>query len=379
MFDAIKKFQKIKTVATILLVVAVVVFVICLLGVHFIGGYVMDNYIVVSNKSAVQSKRAFMWEYTTVTGDMTLATATGNADAFSDRITSIDASTIAWSDNDYRGIIRVIASTWIDQGTGVSSGIKSKFAEIDAQYAEDRNISMSKPQWDSKHGNADSFPDLYSTSKYNDFDYLYNGISFKINSSRCCCCLAESFCEYMTKFDSSGLTYRDRIHTTSIGATESDLASYQKWIGHDSDGNDVTRRYFNTYKATCNGITRYIGPSLNNLTRGNTSITFNELIEKKLIGPGSILTFGSTRANASGDTTIPGSPAHIEVVVYIDDTYIYTAGAGNNRDIMMDAVLGYNSRWLRTDPILSMDFSSDGTRPVINVIFWKDSSHIGGS
>ena len=370
------KIEAIKNTLIALAIVVAIVIVACLIGVYFVGDYVQQNYIVVSSKSPVQSKQAFLWEYTTKTGDMTLATATGNEGAFADRITNIDASNITWSDTDYRPLVRLIASTWIQQGRNVDSPARSKYNEIMEDLGDNVDVFIDKDTWVSKYGDQNGAYGIYEKDweDFQDYSYTYSGFTFSINSARCCCCLSESLGQFLVKFDAVGLDYNLQGHTAYTGATAKDREIMSSWstTGRDED----KQYYFNQNAVTYNGVARYRADSLLELTRGNTAITLEDLIQSGVLKPGCIITFGTTRNNPSTDT-IPGSPAHVEFVVYIDDNYVYTAGAGNGRHIMQDATIGCNSRWDRSKALLDMNWdSTNRSAPIINFIYWSDSVNV---
>lgn len=380
MLKAIKNFQKIKTVFIVVLVIAVIIFVFLVIAVNETGSYVQDNYIVVNKHSRVQGKQAFVREYTIATGDDTLAKIAG-VDVFEERSVTFDTSNLEWSPEDYRNVVKHIAGTWIQQGVYEGSDrVRSLYENCISQFATvDTHTAYSREDFASIFGDINSISsvELYNTSGAKPYDFEVKSKSFTIQSNRCCCCLAESFCDYLCYFDTEGFGYSSKGHTGVIGLSES--ATKDGIETKDcTEGRTTKRRTcFTTYTTKPVGtVKRYIGLDLYTDIVGKTyaNTTLGELQGLGYLEPGMIITYVSTPDNSS--TGVPEACRHVEIITYIDKEYVYLAGAGDDQDILMNAVVGYNSVVRLDQPIFTGLDSACTNMYVGNIIPWYKSQSV---
>lgn len=385
MLKAIKNFQKIKTVFIVVLVIAIIIFVFLVIAVNAIGSYVQDNYIVVNKHSRVQGKQAFVREYTIATGDDTLAKIAG-VDVFEERSVTFDASNLEWGDGDYRNVVKHIAGTWIQQGLDPS---QSRARDIYEGYMSNTSLGDKKPEeildtlkTEFEGISSGTFTGLYTTAdEPKSYDFKVKTESFSVQSYRCCCCLAESFCDYLCHFDKDRFGYSPKGHTGVIGLSTSAADAGDKSTEKKDckEGSTTKRRVcFIKYTATsANGNERHIGLDLYNKIYTDRSIvdkSLRELKGSKYLQPGMIITY------VTKIDSIPEACRHVEVITYIDDNYVYLAGAGSDLDIFMNAVVGYNSVVPLDETYLDgLDGACDNTLYVGNIINWYESQSVTGT
>lgn len=386
MLKAIKNFQKIKTVFTVVLIIAIIIFVFIVIAVNTIGTYVQDNYIVVNKHSRVQGKQAFVREYTIATGDDTLAKIAG-VDVFEERTVTFDTSNLEWGSADYRNVVKHITGTWIQQGRySQQSRVSAIYEDCISKFSvDDESIAYTDATFKSKFADIghSTSTGLYTATSGNEIDYEFEARSVKFThqSLRCCCCLTESFCDYLCQFDTEGYGYTPKGHTGIIGVSfgASTYATTRQYI---EDGETKTSRtYFTTSVVKPdNVVSRYIGQDLQKdiVSKGLTNTSLRELKDAGYLQPGMIVTYVQKNDKAYNDNgkDIPAACRHIEIITYIDDNYVYLAGAGDDQDILMNAVVGYNSIVSLDKPIfVGLDSACSGVYTG-NVILWNNSQSV---
>lgn len=386
MLKAIKNFQKIKTIFTVVLVIAIIIFVFIVIAVNAVGTYVQENYIVVNKHSRVQGKQAFVREYTIATGDDTLAKIAG-VDVFEERSVTFDTSNLEWGSTDYRNVVKHITGTWVQQGRYPNqSRVSALYEDCISKFStEDEGIAYTASAFKSKFADIGSGTSngLYTSSSGNEIDYEFESKSqkFNIQSLRCCCCLAESFCNYLCNFDTEGYGYTPRGHTGDIGLSTS-ANNYTTTREYKEGGETKTSRtYFTVSIARPAGTkARYVGQDLQTdiVSKGLVNTSLRELKESGYLQPGMIVTYVEKNSHAYNDSNadIPAACRHVEVITYIDDNYVYLAGAGSDQDIFMNSIVGYNTIVSLDKPILAGLDSACTDMYVGNIILWNNSQSV---
>ena len=361
--EFLKKLQRIKTVLIVFGIVIGFVGLFLYLDSQRIGTYVQENYLVADSGKSTVGKQAFVYEYTVTTGDTTLADILGVSTQVSIN-PGLGEQAYAFNEqSDLRGLVKAVASAWVTQGNASS---KLQVDDIAATaYQEQQSYS----------GEPDGLRELleknysFSTAKvynvYNgdgDRTYAVNTMlgTSSISTCRCCCCLSEGIVQYLVNIEyPTSMVYKGvRLHhVMSVGVNSADKVNYQ---------NEPHQLFKSPNTQVVNGKTRAVGEGLVGLS---SSTTINDLIQQNKLGIGTILMWVSDEHVVDG---VYNHPSHIAMVVYMDDTHIYTAGAGSSKDIMCDAILGYDGKHERTANIYT-EFDDEGSA-ISNIVFWTDSS-----
>ena len=369
----IMKIKRTMFVLKALLIVLIVGIILLVMDAKETASYVQENYIVTTTKGNTISKKAFVYEYTARTGDGSLATITGiNQNEISSILSN--TSNLMYSNTDYRGLAMAVATAWIVQGNEQTGDFKvedkafNAYNSVKDKYNSTTNESGLKKELSDDWGFVpkESYKyNLYRTAGgTRKYEVQTMTGSATVETCRCCCCMSEGIMQYLVSFDETLGFSIGGHHCSWVGNT----AETRKSISNGAMSDN--------YEITYNGISRYVSKELYDMVsiRSN-DITFKDMVDLGYIKPGSIFMWVNYRNNQS--TKIYRDCCHIAFVTHIDNNYIYTAGAGDSRNIVCDAVLGYDKKYDINDKLFSADYSgSFGGGKLSSIVYWLDSSCI---
>lgn len=377
--ELMRKLQKLKAILIAIGITLAVVFVLIIIDFKTTVKYVEDNYIVVSGGKTTAGKQSFVYEYTALTGDSSLADILGINTQTVIGTAGLGGQAFAFNEkSDLRGLAKAVASAWIIQGGATSGKLEvgeravTAYQDLQAYSGDAKGLREMLTSSYGFTGDSGVQHNLYN-SQGGSRTYAVNTMLgvISVNTCRCCCCLSESMVQCLVNTEySTSLVYKGvkLQHVASVGLNSDDKENFQ--YSHP-DGTDKTYQIFKSPNTQdVNGKTRAVGEGLWGLS---SSTTINDLIQQNKIGIGTILMWVSDDHEVDN---IYNHPSHIAMVVYMDDQYIYTAGAGSSKNIMADAILGYDGKHERTSNIYQEFDTKDSA--LSNIIFWTESSIVDG-